>query len=68
MRRGWSRCLSLLFCLLAAVPGLAQFGPEEASEKNYVMCYFLVGLAVALGLVAICRPSRRSKEVRRPDA
>ena len=68
MRRLWSRCLSLLFCLLAAVPGLAQAPAEETSDKDYVMCYFLVGLAVTLGLVAICRPSKRSKEVRRPDA
>ena len=67
MRRSWSRCLSLLFCLLTAVPGLAQES-EGAIEKDYVMCYFLIGLTVTLGLVAICRPSKRSKEVRRPDA
>jgi len=61
--------LSLLFCLLAAVPGLAQVAPEEAaSEKDYVMCYILIVLTVTLGLVAICRSSKRSKEVRRPDA
>ena len=69
MRRSWSCCLSLLFCLLAAVPCLAQLAPGEVPpEKDYVMCYLLVGFSVALGLMAICRPSKRRKEVRSPDA
>ena len=44
---------------------------EEAAApagKNYILCYFLVGLGVVLGLVVICRPGRRHAEVRRLPA
>lgn len=57
---------SCLICLLSAAPVLAQTAEEEA-PKSYVMPYFIVGLGIALGLVAVCRPSKRAKNVRRPE-
>jgi|GEM_PF-4748951 len=55
-----------LICLFSALPAWAQ-KPEEEPEKGYVMSYFIVGLGIALGLVAVCRPSKRSKNVRKPE-
>ena len=58
---------STLLCLsIMAVPGFAQEAEEEAG-KGYVMSYFLVGGGIGFGLVAVCRASKRRKEVRRPD-
>jgi hypothetical protein len=64
MRHAFTLINSSLICLLSSVPCLAQAtGPEEP-EKSYVLPYFVVGLGITLGLVAICRPSKRRKEVR----
>ena len=54
--------------LVTVAPCLAQATGEEPEVKSYVTSYFLVGLGIALGLVAICRPSKRRKEVKRPEA
>lgn len=40
---------------------------EEELPKSYVASYFIVGLGIALGLVAVCRASGRRKEVRKPE-
>lgn len=58
---------SLLFALVFAAPCLAQAEPEPEEPKSYVMPYFVVGGGIALGLVAICRPGKRSKTVRAPE-
>lgn len=55
-----------LICLFAALPAWAQEAEEEP-EKGYVMSYFIVGLGIALGLVAVCRPAKRAKRVRKPE-
>lgn len=34
---------------------------EEENPKSYAMAYMLVVLAIAFGLVGICRPSRRAR-------
>lgn len=58
---------SALICLISSAPVLAQVGAEEEAPKSYVMPYFIVGLGITLGLVAVCRPSSRAKTVRRPE-
>jgi hypothetical protein len=56
-------------CLCLSLPCAAQVtGDDEPQEKNYVLSYFVVGLGIALGVVAICRPSKRRKEVGQPIA
>lgn len=57
-----------LICFYSALPAWAQdSATEEEPEKGYVMSYFIVGLGITLGLVAVCRPSKRSKVVRKPE-
>lgn len=68
MRRIRSKTFSILFLLVAAAPCLAQATATEGTAKSYVTSYFIVGLGVALGLVAVCRGSKRRAEVRKPDA
>ncbi len=69
MRMVFIHLTSILLCLITTVPCLAQAAAEEGSDgKSYVSSYFVVGLGIALGLVAICRPGKRNKEVRRPEA
>ena len=55
-----------LICLYSALPAWAQEAEEEP-EKGYVMSYFIVGLGITLGLVAVCRPANRAKNVRKPE-
>jgi len=52
---------------MTAAPSFAQVMGSEAVEKSYVSSYFIVGLGVALGIVAICSGSKRRAEVRRPE-
>lgn len=58
---------SFLICVCSACPALAQAADEKDVPKSYVMPYFIVGLGITLGLVAVCRPSKRAKNVRRPE-
>jgi len=59
---------SLLIATALAVPAFAQADSDkEEPVKSYVMPYFIVGAGIALGLVAVCRASNRSKVVRAPD-
>ncbi len=44
-----------------------QNAAPVADDKNYVLCYFLVGLAIALGLLVACRPSGREDRPRMPE-
>lgn len=39
-------------------------GEEEEAGKSYVQSYFIVGLGITLGLVAICKSAGRRKKVR----
>jgi hypothetical protein len=39
--------------------------PPPVAEKSYVMPYFLVVLACALGLMLVCRSSHRTTEIKR---
>ena len=69
MRAPLIRAIATVFCLSLSLPCWAQAPPEQAPvEKSYVASYFVVGLGIALGLATICRPAKRRKEVRRPDA
>ena len=49
--------------LMAAAP---QGAPVDTG-KNWVIPYTLVVLAIALGLVIVCRSANRSKEVRHTE-
>ncbi len=58
--------LCLLVWLLAAPALWAQApknGPAAPPEKGYVLCYAVVVLAVALGLMIVCRSTNRAKEI-----
>jgi hypothetical protein len=56
----WS--LTATMALAASTPG----APVD-SGKSYVIPYFLVILAMALGLIIVCRSSNRSTDLRRSD-
>jgi hypothetical protein len=46
--------------------GAAVAAQEEAAKptkNNWVMAYIIVLLGIALGLMILCRPGRRSKEL-----
>jgi hypothetical protein len=65
-----ANCLRLaigfLVWLLAAPAVWAQApknGPPGPAEKGYVLCYLVVVLAVALGLMLVCRSTNRAKEI-----
>ena len=38
--------------------------PEKPPGKSYVMAYMLVAFLIALGLLAVCRPGHRTKELK----
>ena len=67
IRRTYSSIRCILMLPMTAAPSFAQGMGSEAVEKSYVLSYFIVGLGVALGIVAICSGSKRSAEVRRPE-
>ena len=55
-----------VLCASAAFGPLAMAQEEEISydKSSWVLSYALVLLAITLGLVAICRPGNRSKDVK----
>lgn len=58
---------SLSLTLWSASLCLAQAGGEEEGPKSYVASYFIVGLGITLGLLAICKSAGRRKEVKKPE-
>jgi hypothetical protein len=61
-----------LWALAVALPAAHAWGAppptiggDATTAKSYVYQYMLVGLCVALGMVLICRPSKRTEEVDR---
>jgi hypothetical protein len=50
-----------------ALAATAAGAPGADSGKSYVVSYFLVVLATALGLIIVCRSSNRSNELRRSE-
>ena len=63
--------ISGLICLALAngAWGQSKGGAEEEEEpgKSYVTSYFIVGLGITLGLVAILKSSGRRKKIRAPE-
>lgn len=62
--------VGLLLALTFAGTSIAQSesGEEEAEAgKSYVQSYFIVGLGVTLGLVAICKSAGRRKKIKAPE-
>jgi len=60
----WSAAFALVW--LAAAPVWAQEAEESSSTgAKWGMAYALVFLGIILGVFAVCRPGRRSKEIRR---
>lgn len=45
---------------------LAQETPG-GDKASWAMSYLLVGLFIALGLMAVCRPGSRTAEIKRQD-
>lgn len=61
-------CLAAVFVLLPAATAWGQPPPPiggAAQQKSYVYQYMLVGLCLAMGLVLLCRPRKRSEDVER---
>lgn len=68
MMQSLYRTLFSVFLMLGPVGMcLAQAATDEPEPKSYVASYFVVGLGITLGLVAICKGAGRRKEVRRPE-
>lgn len=54
----------LLFCAQIA---LGQETEEEVLKESWSLSYLLVVVGIALGLVAVCRPGSRHKEIQSTD-
>ena len=68
MKRLYHTILSTIICLGPAAMTFAQeAAAEEEVGKSYVASYFIVGLGLTLGLVAVCTSAGRRKEVRKPE-
>lgn len=67
MRNAFTLLTSMLICQFSSLPAFAQASGNEETAKSYVLSYFVVGLGITLGLVAVCRPSGRRKDVKKPD-
>ena len=67
MRNASKLAATFFIMLCTAMPAAAQVESEEEAPKSYVMSYFAVGLGIGLGLVAVCRSSKRRKDVRKPE-
>lgn len=58
----------LLPILIVTAEVWAQKKPgEEEPQESYVLSYALLILCAALGLLPICRPSRRDKRAKAPQ-
>ncbi len=66
MKRLYHTFLSTIVWLGPTAMCFAQQAEEEV-EKSYVASYFIVGLGLTLGLVAVCTGAGRRKEVRKPE-
>jgi hypothetical protein len=67
LRRTMRWFVALLVTLVNVTAALAQQKPAEAppaDKGSWVLSYALVILAVALGLMAVCRPGSRTKDVK----
>ena len=69
----WSKaiiCLATILvwsvCGLALAKGPKKPAEPEVEEKSYVLGYAIVLLPIALGLMMVCRPGRRSDTAKRP--
>lgn len=67
--------IAYLWLLAIGLPAASAWCQEvpppiggSSQQKSYVYQYMLVGLCVALGMVLLCRPKKRSQEVEKlPD-
>ena len=70
LRLAWQRGKPVLFvslgwCLMHGTALAQEAGkPSAGGSGMYAACYALVILAIALGLVSVCRPSRRRDRAR----
>lgn len=67
MKRLYHTILSTIIWLGPVAMTFAQEAAEEEAGKSYVASYFIVGLGLTLGLVAVCTSAGRRKEVRKPE-
>lgn len=57
--------LAVGFNLLVSCSAWAQVRVAEPPKPRYVMSYVLMFLMVGLGLMLICRPGKRSRDIQR---
>ncbi len=65
-QRLWPVCLAAAFWLAASPVALAAEQEQPTRGRDWGFAYVLALLCVALGLLAVCRPSRR-RERDRPE-
>lgn len=59
--------ITLATCLAVGSVAWADSSvPAAPAEKSYVLPYFVVVLACALGLMLVCRSSHRTTEIKEP--
>jgi len=58
------RSLVVVFCCWAMMANSAWAADGENTAKGWVTSYFLVGLGITLGLIAVLRPVGRTTEVK----
>lgn len=54
-------CLAFIFMIGVLTTSTVQAQDAGGEEKgDWVLCYALVVLAISLGILVVCRPSKRS--------
>jgi len=66
-RFSWVPATVVSWLWMVGVAMAAQDEPSRPARNNWVMAYIIVLLGVALGLMILCRPGRRSKELPKGD-
>lgn len=76
MKRFYSQCrrwhlaigvLAPLWLVNCTRLALAQEADEAVVKENWSLSYLAVVLLIALGLIGVCRPGRRLKEIREEE-
>ena len=62
-RFSWVPATLASWLWMVGVAMAAQDEPARPTRNNWVLAYIIVLLGITLGLMVLCRPGRRSKEL-----